>query len=124
MKPWRKILSWAQPQKPEEIVEREKNLIDVEAKDEGGGYWSLIGKIDLGFQPPHYVAYVRLPEDHPDVGKDESECNVAVNGGLTYASGTMFGWDYAHGWNVNTSVNEVLEDMKDALWYFRSREAS
>ncbi len=101
------------------VLEERVAQIGGTIKDEGGGYRSLIGS-HMG-----PLAYVELPKGHPDIGKGYDDfyedCKGApdVNGGLTFASGRVFGWDYAHAYNRGTPES----DIKNALEFFRAREA-
>ena len=79
----------------------------------GGGYRGLIG--NGGYSP---VAYIELPENHPDVGKKYSKLEPEVNGGLTFGAGRVYGWDYGHAYNNGTPK----EDVQNALRYFKERE--
>jgi hypothetical protein len=81
--------------------------------DEGQGYWSLIGHGFMGSA----LAYIKLPEDHPDYNQDYDSLSPDVNGGLTYGGSGIFGWDYAHYRNRN----DLVSDMACALKYFRRR---
>lgn len=45
----------------------------------------------------HYCAYVKLPMNHPDVGKDYGDIDIDVHGDLTYSDHDVFGIDFAHG---------------------------
>lgn len=88
-------------------------------KDEGEGYYSLIGMF-YG-----KVAYIALPKGHRDIGKDYDEiCTEKtnygpnVNGGLTFSDENVFGWDYAHAFNSSTPEN----DIPKALKWFKDRK--
>jgi len=84
--------------------------------DEGGGYRSM-----TGYGTGGAVAYVELPKGHPDARKrNYDHVDAPVNGGLTFKQGRVFGWDYAHAYNFGTPAG----DIKEALAYFRKREAS
>src|ERR1041384_8861712 len=83
-------------------------------KDEGDGYYSAIGSGVMGA-----VAYVALPPDHPDVGKDYDDLDgPEVNGGLTFAEDNVFGWGYAHLQNYSSPSPAT----PFALRYFCVRE--
>ena len=97
---------------PKEIADRAKSVGGA-PKNEGRGYWSLIGR-GMGGE----VAYVMLPKGHPDIGKDCYDLSPNVNCGLTYGEGAIFGWDYAHAYNHGTPE----EDIENALDYFLRRE--
>lgn len=97
--------------KTQAMIEREENgQVAVEWKDEGGGYASGTGRNGK-------LAYIAIPEDHPDVGADYFDLSPDVNGGLTFGGGNVFGWDYCHSYN---DFN-IREHIKNALEYFRSR---
>lgn len=49
--------------------------------------------VSLGTHP---CAYVTLPKKHPYADMDYDEIWAKVPGGLTYKSGLVIGWDYAH----------------------------
>jgi len=78
----------------------------------GDGFRGLIG-----YSPFCQVAYIELPPNHPDVGKDYGDLDPDVNGGLTYGDGRVFGWDYGHAYNTGTPS----EDVQNALRYFKGR---
>jgi len=83
-------------------------------QDEGAGYWSGKGFVSAA------VAYVALPEGHPDCERDYSDevfYDLDVNGGLTFKDGNVFGWDYAHYENRT----DVDGDIQRALAFFRAR---
>ena len=104
--------------KTEAMKEREE-LLNSEWKDEGDGYFSLIGNNGLNIPDiSGEIAYVALPNGHPDIGKDYDDLEPEVNGGLTFAEGNVFGWDYAHLYNRGTPT----EHIKNALDYFKKRE--
>jgi hypothetical protein len=44
----------------------------------------------------HRCGYVTVPDDHPCIGKNYSDLNVNVHGGLTYKNNATFGFDCAH----------------------------
>jgi hypothetical protein len=44
----------------------------------------------------HYCAYVSLPNNHPDVGREYDDIDIAVHGGLTFGDENKFGIDFAH----------------------------
>ena len=44
----------------------------------------------------HRCGYVTLPAKHPCIGKNYSDLNVDVHGGLTYQNDATFGFDCAH----------------------------
>lgn len=44
----------------------------------------------------HRCGYVVLPENHPCCGKDYTEIDIYVHGGLTYSDNGTFGFDCAH----------------------------
>jgi hypothetical protein len=87
------------------------------------------------------VAYVVLPDLHPDIGNHPDNLPCPVNGGFTYLEGgIMFGWDYKHHWDFLPSaalphkvpqkfdeeITEYIiqrshEDVARALDFFRSR---
>lgn len=98
--------------------------------DEGDGYFSLRGTspgmgmamaalAGLGGNLRAELAYVAIPETHPDVGRDYDELEPDVNGGLTFGDGNVFGWDYGHGFENRTDVDG---DIVRALAYFRARQ--
>ena len=94
-------------------------------KDEGDGYFSLVGKSEAGMIAMAFigsgsgeVAYIALPEGHPDIGKGYDDLNPKVNGGLTFSQGNVFGWDYAHAYNYGTPT----KDIKNAINYFKKRK--
>lgn len=89
--------------------------LEGEWRDEGGGYASL-SAYSSGFMPGE-LAYVSLPKDHPDIGKDYDDLDPEVNGGLTYAEDNVFGWDYMHAYNSGSPETDILS----ALEYFRAR---
>jgi hypothetical protein len=117
---------------PKELMERTKTVGGTPV-DEGDGYWSLIGKSPAGVEAMMMlsmidggcgsgeVAYVQLPDGHPDigkVGKDYDDLEPDVNGGLTYSNGPVFGWDYCHDYNEGTPS----DDIKNAIKYFKERD--
>ncbi len=97
-----------------EMKEREESL-GVKWKDEGNGYASLIGK---NSHLSILLAYIALPEGHPDIDQTYDGLNPDVNGGLTFGDGNVFGWDYGHYINQGTPEG----DIKSALKYFKERE--
>ena len=111
----------------EEMRERERTL-NVDWEDEGEGYASmktynrnmvsamLITGIGIGSGG---LVYIALPEGHPDIDGDYDELDPDVNGGLTFGSGNVFGWDYSHLENLGSPE----EDLKNALEYFKARES-
>lgn len=99
------------PELTEEMKDRVGWLSDSKLKDEGNGYFSIYDLMN------HKVAYIQLPKDHPDIGKDYDDFNPDVNGGLTYSKGPVFGWDYNH---YHNDLN-VEGHIKNALEYFRER---
>lgn len=98
--------------KPNELKERER-LMKTKAKSEGDGYYSI------NALRPWRVAYVCIPAKHPDVGKHYDELRPDVNGGLTFARGRCFGWDYQH---YHNDYN-VEQHIKNAIAYFKARVA-
>src|ERR1035437_1184730 len=83
-------------------------------KDEGGGYWSLSGIGPMGSE----LAYVAIPAAHPLVGMSDNDLpdgGPDVNGGITFADGNVFGWDYGHADNEGSPET----DIPIALAYFR-----
>lgn len=95
------------------MKEREKSL-SQEWKDEGDGYFSIIGTGTFG-----EVAYVALPKGHPDIGKTYVDLCPEVNGGLTFGDGNVYGWDYGHAYNSGSPT--ATGDIKNVLLYFRNR---
>jgi hypothetical protein len=95
----------------ENILEARRKYVRGDIKDEGGGYRSLVG---CACGP---VAYIELPEGHPDIGRSYDDLDPDVNGGLTYARGRVFGWDYAH---FDNDFN-ISQHIENALKYFRAR---
>ena len=99
------------------MKEREKTL-NVKWKDEGNGYYSLIGFNKNPFSSGE-LAYIAIPEKHPDINKNYDDFHdLEVNGGLTFGNGNVYGWDYCHAFNSGTSK----EDIKEAIKFFKSRE--
>lgn len=88
------------------------------------GYRSLIAHLGILYFPSvigngtDMLAYIELPMGHPDIGKRYDDLSPAVNGGLTYGKGRVFGWDYNHAYN---DLN-VQAHIRDAIEYFRGRE--
>lgn len=99
---------------PSAMAERAAHL-GTQWKDEGGGYFSI-----SGFNGMTTVAYIALPPDHPDVGReyDSFEDGPDVNGGLTYSRLDVFGWDYGHYRNRL----DIKGDIKRAIEFFKARE--
>ena len=88
-----------------------------EWKDAGGGYFTLLG---LGFGGD--VAYVAVPRSHPLVDHrydDLPNGGPDVNGGITFAEGNVFGWDYAHA----TNTSAPTEDIPAAIAWFKAAAA-
>lgn len=86
----------------------------TEWKDEGDGFYSLIGQNPiLGFP----LVYIALPKGHPDIDKDYDKLDVEVNGGLTFGDDNVFGWDYGHFQNPGIPK----KDIKNALKFFKER---
>lgn len=77
-------------------------------RDLGDGYRALT-VLDL--------EYIELPEGHPDIGVSYHDLDPAVNCGLSYGAGRVFGWDYCHYENHGTPEG----DIENALAYFRGR---
>lgn len=96
----------------EGTLERRKEVTGGDITDLGGGYYGLVGHVSST------VAYIELPEDHPDIGKDYNDLSPDVNGGLTFGAGRVYGWDYGHAYNTGTPSG----DMQNALRYFKERE--
>ena len=94
----------------EEMAERVMTLGEV-WKDEGDGYFSMDAD-DL--------AYIALPEGHPDIGEYYGKFDPEVNGGLTFGEGNVFGWDYRPYGNHGSPA----DDIPVVLTYFRERERS
>lgn len=92
-----------------EHMEERIGTLGFEWKNEGDGYFSMNAG-DL--------AYVAIPENHPDVDNHYDNFDPDVNGGLTYGMGNVYGWDYKHAYNNGSP----LEDIPAALEYFRARE--
>lgn len=92
------------------MIDREK-VTGKKWEDEGDGYASLQGVFYA------VVCYISLPKGHPDIDKGYDELSPDVNGGLTFANGNVFGWDYGHAFNPGTPS----EDIKSALKYFKQR---
>jgi len=89
-----------------------------------GGYRSLLAHTE--FQPSailgpasDVVAYIEIPKDHSDVGKGYNDLDPEVNGGLTFAEGRVFGWDYGHAHNDL----DYEKHIENAPKYFRARES-
>lgn len=84
----------------------------------------------------HYVAYVRLPDNHPYSGKhDYDDYSIDVHGGLTFmqiieknddrgwqgfTNGTWIGWDYAHFGDalplMHKLENSALQKLGGRIW--------
>lgn len=90
-----------------EMTERTERATVV-WRDRGMGYFSGIGRAFA------LVAYVALPENHPAMNAEYDDFDIDVNGGLTFADGNVFGWDYAHGRNTY----DVEGDINRALTFF------
>lgn len=108
------------PRKPKSLAERER-AVKGKAVYVGNGYWTLRGH---GFMFGH-VVYVCLPPNHPDIGKDPHDLHPQVRGGLTFAEGRVFGWDYGIPIFERLQKSndfEVEDDIKNALLYFSDRE--
>lgn len=56
------------------------------------GYEIRILRAEMG----HYCVYVRLPANHPDIGKEYDDIDIDVHGDLTYSDNDVFGIDFAH----------------------------
>lgn len=95
----------------ETLIDR-AHIIGGEIIELGDGFRGLVGY--GGFST---VAYIELPPGHPDIGKGYNDLDPEVNGGLTYAHGRVFGWDYGHAYNTGTPS----EDMQNAYYYFKNR---
>ena len=93
-----------------EMKERTETL-GADWKDEGDGYYSLLGSTDFGF----LVCYIAIPISHRLVGTEFDELDVDVNGGLTFSKGNVFGWDYAH----NTNDYNYNQHIKNAIEFFK-----
>ncbi len=92
------------------MIERENRLRSTWI-DEGDGYFSMYA---FYISP---LAYIALPENHPDIGKSGYDLDPDVNGGITFNEENVFGWDYAHGYNTF----DITGDIHNALEYFRER---
>lgn len=93
------------------------NVVGGIWKDEGNGFASLVGHNPEMFMGNSPLAYIKLPEDHPDAKKHYDDLNPDVNGGLTFGRDLIFGWDYAH----NQNDFNVDKHIKNALRYFKKR---
>ena len=107
-----------------EVMKDRATHLGNEWKDEGEGYCSLIGGRSVGMMAMSMVgggsgtvAYIALPKGHKDIGKSYDDLQPDVNGGLTFGSGNVFGWDYAHTFNHGSPK----EHIKNALKYFKKR---
>jgi len=101
-------------------MEERINTLKAEWKDEGDGYYSMNAySVPNPFTQQFKLAYVAIPENHPLVNKGyhEIEADVEVNGGLTFAEGNVFGWDYGHAYNDT----DIDGDIRRALDYFKSK---
>jgi hypothetical protein len=93
--------------------------VGVQWMDQGEGYFAGRGADRFP------LAYIALPEGHPDVGKSYNEVATGenddwgpeVNGGLTFSKGNVFGWDYGHAFNSF----DIDGDIQRAVDYFRAR---
>lgn len=56
------------------------------------GYEAEVLATEMG----HRCGYVTVPKGHPCEGKDYTDLDVHVHGGLTYSNGPQFGFDCAH----------------------------
>lgn len=111
-------------------MEKRAACVGGEWKDEGDGYFSLRGTSPAGAAAfaligaygngSGQLAYVALPERHPDIDKDYDSLAPDVNGGLTFGAGNVFGWDYGHGFENRT---DVAGDIACAIAYFKARAA-
>jgi hypothetical protein len=101
------------PRKKGPLEDRMREIGNGTMGSLGNGYRALVAR-----GPFSVLAYIELPEDHPDVGKGYDGLCPEVNGGLTFAEGRVFGWDYNHAHNDMS----VVEHVKNALEYFRARE--
>lgn len=84
-------------------------------KDEGEGYFSMIGNVFS------QVAYIKIPDAHPLAGLNyihESFYDIKVNGGLTFGEGCIFGWDYGHAYNDF----DIQKHIKNAIKFFKQKE--
>lgn len=64
----------------------------------------------VAWGPFAQLAYVAIPSNHPLAGKGYVELEnygPDVNGGLTFASGNVFGWDYGYYVNDGTPAGDV-----------------
>jgi hypothetical protein len=97
------------------MKERAKTL-GAEWRDEGDGYGSLSG---VHSRMSHQIAYISLPDGHPfmefDFNDPDSEvANSLVHGGITYTTGNVIGWDYAHAGDED-KVFDTRKDIDNAL---------
>jgi hypothetical protein len=90
-------------------------LLNAEWKDEGDGYFSLIGELHISFCGSHALAYIALPKGHPCIGKPYDDFSVDVNGGLTFGERNVFGWDYGHAYNDF----DIPQHIANALSFFK-----
>lgn len=78
-----------------------KDIIILDKGKKNGLFWVIF---NCGTHP---TAYIEIPSTHPLFGKDCSEINLPVHGGVTYSSDRLvrndrnyktwwIGWDYAH----------------------------
>ncbi len=72
-------------------------------------YFSTLG---YGYFP---VMYIAIPEDHKFVNVDRDDLPAygpEVNGGITFAQGNVFGWDYGHYQNSHNYKGDIISALK------------
>lgn len=68
--------------------------------DLGDGYEGMVRRSGESLS---WNVYVRIPKDHPMVGKDYNDLYDLI-GNLTYGRGNMFGIDHGHSWDRTPHV--------------------
>lgn len=91
-----------------EMTERAHRL-NAQWNEIKGGYATMVAQ-----GPISRLAYVALPPEHPACGQGYDEHDPDVSGGLTFANGNVFGWDYGHAFNRD----DVEGDLRRAIDYF------
>jgi hypothetical protein len=65
-----------------------------------------------------YCVYVKLPNNHPDIGKDYDDIDLDVHGGLTYGNHNTFGIDFSHIHDFNPEFLIPHPDPLIKVWTF------
>lgn len=92
-----------------DAMKERAECLGAEWVDLADGYMWMVA---MGSFAP--LAYIAIPLNHPLVGVDYDELEdygPSVNGGVTYASGNVFGWDYGHYMNNGTPAGDVVTAM-------------